>query len=30
MNGVNPEPDKTLRYGIEWTKKSEQTTKVVK
>jgi hypothetical protein len=30
MNGVNPEPAKTLRYGIEWTKHSKKTTKVDK
>ena len=30
MNGVNPEPAKTLRYGIEWTKQSKKTAEVDK
>ena len=30
MNGVNPEPAKTLRYGIEWTNQSKKITRVKK
>jgi hypothetical protein len=30
MNAVNPEPAKTLRYGIEWTKQSKKTAEVDK
>ena len=28
MNGVNPKPTKTLRYGIEWTKQAKKTKEV--